>query len=310
MRLSTLALLLTLTTNAARADLTAEQQKIPLEVPPAHTGPAAARILLIAGSPSNKPGQHEYFAGCALLRQWLAEIPGIAPVMVAEGWPENEAVFDGARSVLLFMDGGNKLPFLTADRRARLQSLATAGTGLVVLHQGIDCPPDLAPSFKEWFGAVFQSDIGCRGHWDVTFTGIPSHDITRGLTPFVLPKDGWLYNLHFAPTGVTPVLTCQMPDTSRKTAHAKANSGREETVAWAFDRPNGGRSFGFTGCDLHSNFAEPNQRRLLLNAILWTAKLPVPETGVTSEITPEALRQNWDRKLFQKAPRKATPTKP
>ena len=309
MRLPILALLLNLAA-ISHAELTQEQSRVPLGTPPANSDSTAAKIILIAGTPSNKPGQHEYFAGCALLRHWLAQIPGIAPIMIADGWPQDENVFTNAKSVLLFMDGGNKLPFLTPERHARIQSLADTGTGLIVLHQGIDCPPDLAPSFKQWFGAVFQSDIGCRGHWDVNFTAIPIHETTQGLTPFALPKDGWLYNLHFADTGVTPVLTCIMPDTSRKTIHAKANSGRQETVAWAYNRPNGGRSFGFTGCDLHSNFAEPNQRRLLLNALLWTAKQPIPETGANSTITPEELKQNWDRKLFQskaKPPAKAAP---
>ena len=297
MRLTALALLLVL--SPALADLTEEQRRVPLETAPAD--PAAARIVLIAGTPSNKPGQHEYFAGCALLRDWLAQVPGVAPVMVAEGWPKDDSVFKNARSVLLFLDGGDKLPFLTPERREVLRGLAANGTGFVVLHQAVDCPPDLAADFKSWFGAAFRADIGCRGHWDVAFTRIPQHVVTRGLEPFELLKDGWLYNLHFAESGVTPVLACQMPDSSRKTAHAKANAGREETVAWTYERADGGRSFGFTGCDLHSNWAEPNQRRLLLNALLWTAKLDVPEGGVDSTVTPEQLARNWDRKIFQPA---------
>jgi hypothetical protein len=307
MRLTLAVSLLSLAAPLVLSGLTPEQLRVPLDIPPPDSQPSDSRILLIAGTPSNKPGQHEYFAGCALLRQWLAEIPGVAPVMAAEGWPKNEAVFEGVRSVLLFMDGGSKLPFLSPGRRARLHSLASAGVGLVVLHQGIDCPPDLASDFKSWFGAAFQSDIGCRGHWDVAFASVPSHEITRGLTPFSLPKDGWLYNLHFAESGVTPILSCPMPDSSRKTAHAKSRRGLDETVAWAYLRHNGGRSFGFTGCDLHSNFAEPNQRRLLLNALLWTAKLPVPETGASSMVTPEELRARWDRKLFQPKAKKPAP---
>lgn len=129
------------------AELTQEQQQVPLEqMPPA--GSTAARIVLIAGTPSNKPGQHEYFAGCALLRDWLAAVPGVAPIMVAEGWPKNEAVLDGAAAVLLYMDGGEKLPFLTPERWAKMQALAAAGTGLAILHQGIDCPADCAQLLK------------------------------------------------------------------------------------------------------------------------------------------------------------------
>jgi len=288
--------------------LTEEQQKVPLEANVADR--SLAKIVLIAGAPSNKPGQHEYFAGCALLREWLAELPSVTPVMVANGWPQDEAVFEGARSVLFFLDGGEKLTFLTPERLARMETLAAAGTGFIMLHQAIDCPPAQVPQFKRWFGAAFQSDIGCRGHWDVAFSAIPTHPITSGLAPFDLPKDGWLYNLHFAETGVTPLLTCAMPLASRKTADAKAHPERSETVAWAYERTDGGRSFGFTGCDLHGNWAEPNQRLLLLNAILWTAKQPIPETGVTSSVTDEQLKQNWDRKLFQKRPAPTAKTEP
>ncbi len=288
---------------ASAYDLTAEQRQVPLEVLP--TDPAAVRIVLIAGEASNKPGQHEYFAGCALLRSWLEAVPGVAPALVAGGWPQNEAVLDGARCVVFFMDGGDKLAFATPERRARVEALAASGAGLVILHQGIDCPPDLRADFLAWFGAHFDGAIGGRGHWDVSFDNVPAHDITRGLTPFPLLKDGWLYNLRFAAQGVTPILACQMPESSRKTEDAKAHLGRDEVVAWSYDRPAGGRSFGFTGCDLHANWAEPNQRRLLLNAILWTAGLPVPDGGMDSTVTEEDLKRYWDRKVFLKPKAKA-----
>lgn len=280
------------------AELTAEQMQVPLEVLPADS--SLAKIVLIAGSTSNKPGQHEYFAGCALMMEWLKAVPGVAPVLVADGWPKNEAVLTGAKAVLLFLDGGDKLSFLEPTRWARMQALADAGTGFIVLHQGIDCPADKAATFKEWFGAVFQNDIGCRGHWDVKFEQVPTHAINRGMKPFELIKDGWLYNLHFAEQGVTPVLAGPMPESSRKTEHAKAHAGRAETVAWAFERTNGGRSFGFTGCDLHSNWADGNQRLLVLNGILWCAKLEVPANGLVSTVSEAGLKQNWDRKVFLK----------
>jgi len=281
-----------------RAELTTEQQQIPLEALPASGD--TAKIVLIAGSTSNKPGQHEYFAGCALMMEWLKAVPGVVPVMVADGWPKNEAVLDGAKAVLLFLDGGDKLSFLEPARWAKMQALADAGTGFVVLHQAIDCPVDKAAAFKDWFGAAFQSDIGCRGHWDAKFTEVPSHEINRGMKPFDLLKDGWLYNLHFADKGVTPLLSCQMPDTSRKTADAKSHAGRAETVAWAYERANGGRAFGFTGCDLHANWGDINQRLLVLNGILWSARITIPTEGLTSEVTAEKLHANWDRKIFLK----------
>mgnify|MGYP002137320528 CR=1 FL=1 len=67
------------------------------------------------------------------------------------------------------------------------------------------------------------------------------------------------------------------------------------------------RSFGFTGCDLHANWGDANQRLLVLNGILWAAKLDVPANGLASEVTPEALKKNWDRKVFLKKAAKAKP---
>lgn len=289
---------------SARADLTAEQQQIPIEKTSADAG-SAARVVLLAGSPSNKPGQHEYFAGCALLMRWLGAIPGVDPVLVADGWPKNESVLDGARCVVCYMDGGAKLAFLEPSRWARMKALADGGAGLVVLHQTVDVPEDHADEFRSWFGAVWQKDIGCRGHWDVTFESVPQHPVLAGVKPFTLVKDGWLYNLHYAQTGVTPLLSAQMPETSRSTADAKAHAGRAETVAWAFERPGakGGRSMGFTGCDLHANWQDENQRRLVLNGILWAARVDVPGAGAASACSEEDLKHNLDRKIF-------TPKKP
>lgn len=235
---------------------------------------------------------------------WLRSVPGVVPIMVAEGWPKNEAVLDHARCVLFYMDGGDKFSSLDPVRWAKLQSLAKAGTGFVILHQGIDCRAAHADDFNAMFGAAFLSDIGCRGHWDVDFPSIPTHPILNGVKPFALRGDGWLYNLHFADHGVTHLLQCNMPDSSRKTDDAKAHRGRAETVAWSYERPDGGRSFGFTGCDLHANWAEANQRRLILNGILWSAKLDVPAAGVASETTPAQLARNWDRKFFATKPKK------
>src|SRR4051794_32582442 len=87
--------------------LTEEQRQVPLEQDSPDS--KLAKIVLLAGSVSNKPGQHEYFAGCALMMKWLKAVPGVWPVMAAEGWPQNEGVFEGAKAVVVYMDGGAKL---------------------------------------------------------------------------------------------------------------------------------------------------------------------------------------------------------
>ena len=82
-------------------------------------------------------------------------------------------------------------------------------------------------------------------------------------------------------------------------------------IAWAYQRPEGGRGFGFTGADIHKSWSYPSQRTLVLNGILWSAGLPVPAGGVQVDLDPAALERNLDDKPAP-APAKAkakTPVK-
>jgi hypothetical protein len=73
-------------------------------------------------------------------------------------------------------------------------------------------------------------------------------------------------------------------------------AGEPQTVAWAFERPEGGRGFGFTGSHFHKNWGNDDFRKVVLNAIVWTAKMDVPADGVQSKVTAEQLEQNLDPK--------------
>jgi hypothetical protein len=300
MKSTTLSLLALLALTAfLRADLTEEQKKVPLEVPP--PDPSLAKIVLIAGSAANAPGSHEYFAGCVLMMDWLKQTKGVWPVLVAEGWPKNEEILDGAKTIVIYEDTADKLSFLDNARWAHMKRLMDAGTGLVMLHQSADVPAYKADEIKSWIGAVWQKDTGCRGHWDMDFNEIPTHAITRGVNAFHVPFDGWLFNLQFAP-GAVPLLAGAVPDKARTTEDAKTHAGRPEVVAWAFERPNGGRSFAFTGCHIHKNWALESQRKLVTNGILWTAKINIPNGGAQVTFNESALAANLDNKP---APKKA-----
>jgi hypothetical protein len=277
----------------ARAELTEEQQKITLEAD--SPNPALVKIVLLAGSTSNKAGQHEYFAGCALLAEWLRQTPGVWPVLVADGWPKNEEIFKGAKAVVVYADGGPKLPFLEESKWNRIKGLVQAGAGLVMLHQAVDVPEARAEEIRSWIGGVWQKDIGCRGHWDMEFDGFAKHPALGGVSAFAAPLDGWLYNLHFSPD-IIPLLSGAVPDKSRSTADAKQHVGRPEVVAWGYQRPGGGRSFAFTGCDLHRNWGVEGQRRLVTNGVLWSAGVEIPEGGAPVPLAGGALTANLDAK--------------
>jgi hypothetical protein len=280
-----------------------DQSGVPLEQEAPK--PGLAKIVLLAGGPSSKAMAHEYFAGCALLLDWLKQQPGVWPVL-ARGWPTNENLLKDAKCIVYYGDGGGKQPFVGDSQRWETFSrLMESGVGLVLLHQAMDFPvgPD-GEKIKRWLGAVYHADIGSRGHWDMEFKTIPTHDVTRGVKPFAAPADGWLYNLHFAEKGVTPLLTGAVPDKSRSTADAKSHVGRDEVIAWAYERPTLGRGFGFTGADLHASWTYASQRALVLNGILWAARLPVPSAGAQAKFDPANLERNLDDKRVPAAKKK------
>jgi hypothetical protein len=110
--------------------------------------------------------------------------------------------------------------------------------------------------------------------------------------------------MRFQDKNVTPILSAVPPDSTREKpddAHGgnpavRARKGMSEVVAWAYERPDGGRGFGFTGGHYHKNWGNENVRRLVLNAIVWIAKGEVPADGEQSTVTPEELTQHLDRK--------------
>src|SRR5437016_9373031 len=76
------------------------------------------KINLIAGRPSHGPGEHEFNAGTKILDGCLKKVKGVEPVFVAGGWPTDESVFEGAKAVVLYMDGGGGHPMIEGNHMA------------------------------------------------------------------------------------------------------------------------------------------------------------------------------------------------
>lgn len=258
---------------------------VPLEVEP--TDPAAAKIVLVAGSFSKGGGEHEYFAGSVVLFNLLKQTPGVFPVLAAEGWPRNEKIFENARAVVFYMDGGGKQPVLAPGRLELIERLAARGVGLVHLHQIIDYPKAYTERLLPLIGGVWVPGAGARGHWDGEFSSFVEHPITRGVAPFK-ENDGFIYKLKFVDglRGVTPLLRTSPPKTTLKDA--------EDVVAWAYERPERGRSFVFTGGHLQSSWGLEGLRRFVTNGILWSAGLDIPAAGAPVALDPADLKKYLD----------------
>ena len=272
-----------------------DQSGVPLEVQP--TDPGLTKIVLVAGQRSHGPGEHEFFAGSAILMKLLKQTPGVFPVMARDGWPKNPKTFDNARAVVFYMDGGGGHPILQKDHRAVVQKLIDKGVGFVNLHYAVEYPKSQSDHILAWLGGYYETGFSTNPHWKADFKSLPEHPITRGVKPFAL-QDEWYFNIRFTPAsrGVLPILKATPPDGKRGTAAAKKHPGREEVVAWAFDRPGGGRSFGFTGGHFHRNWGDENFRRIVTNAVLWSAGVEIPRNGARVALDPAELKKNLDRK--------------
>ncbi len=265
------------------------------------------KIVLVAGRQSHGPGDHEFNAGCKLLAKWLGEVPGVEPVFVPGGWPKDESVFEGARAIVFFMDGGGGHPIIQEDHLEIIQKLMDKGVGIACLHYAVEVPKGKpGDKFLDWIGGYYESGYSTNPHWVADFVSVPEHAITRGVKPFSI-KDEWYFNIRFRPEmkGITPILSAKPDDKTREGdssaprgpyPHIVAAKGRDEVLAWAVERPDGGRGFGFTGAHTHNNWGDSNFRKLVLNALLWTAKLDVPTDGVECKVTAEELKENLDPK--------------
>ncbi len=269
---------------------------------------ADKQILLIAGSRSHGAGEHEFRAGCLLLADCLQKIPGIHATVASNGWPSDETVLRSADAILFYADGGSGHPAIQPARLKLIDELAAKGVGICTAHYGVEVPAGL-PGFAmlRWTGGYFEPYWSVNPTWKANFDKFPPHPITRGVQPFSI-DDEWYYHMRFAPemTGVTPILsvvppleTVRQPDgthSSNPWVRSEVSRGIPQTLMWAFDRPTGGRGFGFTGGHYHQNWGNDDFRRLILNALVWASGAEVPPGGIVSTVTPDQLKANQDAK--------------
>jgi type 1 glutamine amidotransferase len=234
---------------------------------------APKKLLLIGQGPDGHPPQsHEYMAGQRILQKILERVPGLTLKIVRadEPWRKGPELLRDADGVVLYLAEGAKWIHQDPKRLAALQQLAARGGGIVALHWAIGTrEAKNVDGFVKLVG-------GCHGGPDrkyivlaadveVADSGQPA---TSGIKNFKV-RDEFYYRLKFIKSGdnLHPLLRVRI-------------DGQPETVAWSWERPDGGRSFGFSGLHFHENWRLPEYRRLAAQGVLWTLKLPVPSAGL------------------------------
>jgi quercetin dioxygenase-like cupin family protein len=261
------------------------------------------KIVLIGGAKSEGAGRHDYPSAIRVLERLLRsspELPGLDIESHPDGWPADPA-FDRASTVVLYFDGLDNHPLLATERRERFEAAMRAGVGLVVLHQASTVPPtDRTLDLQRWLGGARYGMFDRATEMAQIAPATPAHPVSRGLTPFT-------YLDEFYPTlrwqdGVQPILQARLHVEFREGKDLVIGEPVTSTVAWAYERAGGGRAFGYTGAHYLAAFEQPTVRKMLLNAIAWTARIEVPAAGISSHdavVTRAAdrqvIEQTWGR---------------
>lgn len=252
--------------------------------------PPPRKIVFIGDSPSHGFGEHECNAGCLLLAKCLAEnLPGVETAVHLHGWPRAPGTLEGAAGAVLFTNGGVEHPAL--GHVDDIDAIMKQGAGLAVLHWGLDAGPALRRQFLELLGGYYDPEWSVNPSWTARFSNMPKHPVTRGVRPFAI-FDEWYYHIRFRDdmAGVTPLLSAVPPDETRERPFGphsgnpavRARKGMTEHVAWVYQRPGGGRGFGFSGGHFHWAWGNDDYRKVVLNGIAWVAGIEAPEDGVHS----------------------------
>ncbi len=221
------------------------------------------QVLIVAGKASHGPSEHKFPAGAELLAKALHDSGQNLKVSVlAEQWPEAEAL-ENLDALVVYCDGNAK--HLAIGHEADLLRLSNDGVGLVFLHYAIDGTSGLLDeTLMKTVGGYYHDKESNNPLWTVKDPFLAEHPITRGVEPFEL-KDEWYFNIKLGE--VNPILMARPPEEKRV-----------HTLAWTY----GENAFGFTGGHYHRSWGDPNYRKLVLNAIVWSAGLQVPRTGIES----------------------------
>lgn len=261
---------------------------------------AETPVLFIAGPKSHGVGQHEHPAGCRLLADHLnASGLGIR-AEVSEGWPSDAAKIAAAETLVIYGDGIDDHP--AKGRLTELRARHKAGKGLAVLHFALEpADAEMAAFFDEAIGGHFSPDWSVNPIWKMKDPLFATHPATRGVETYGI-EDEFYYHIRLR-ENVIPLMRALPPagslgddgPRSGNPAVRKAIAdGVPQTLAWAVENNNGSRGFGFTGGHFHHLWGHKDFRKLVLNAIAWTAKVEVPEKGVTADIAAKPAHPSID----------------
>lgn len=235
------------------------------------------KILLIGKNPDHPYGSHMYLHTCGVLAKCLELTPGVETV-VSNGWPKNAKTLEGVQAIVIYTSPAAEL-LLEGPHRAEVDRLMKKGVGLVTIHWASSVNKQdlerLGPTWLSYLGGTWVSNVGLSDGKSKLKQLVPGHPICRGWSEWEIEDEYYLN-----PT---------MGKKATPLFQVRERKGKDVIVGWAFERAGGGRSFGTTLGHPYRNFQIEAFRRMIVNAILWSAHVEVPRDGAPVNIGDRAL---------------------
>ncbi len=266
------------------------------------------KIVLIAGPNDHCPHQracHKYIQDMQVIRDCLNQLKGklnvAVDLYVAERPPVGSlddvdavVIHSGADATehewhALFPRTNQAEVYENPDYQAFLKDFdkqMDRGMGLVVFHYSTTVDhPESIKRYKKWIGgyyneetSVVDGDFSTPGSTAIETVAFstPDHPILHGVKPWTSEAE-YYYKMDLVKGkgAPTPILQSELP----------VDDPQTEVIAWALERPDGGRGLGFTGCHNHNNMYLDDFRKFVLQAVLWTAGADIPEEGFSTKLT-------------------------
>jgi type 1 glutamine amidotransferase len=238
-----------------------------------------AKILLIGKDLDHPRNTHTYMSDCGLLAKCLGQTDGVE-TMVSDGWPKDPAVVKDVTAIVLHNRLGGTMLFRSPQRR-QVAEMLKQGVGITAIHWGTGAETPEGGPWLQTMGGWFNAEGDGFSKYLVQTSKVrqadPKHPVCRGWSDFDL-REEYYFKLCFLPEA-RPVMTTLI-------------EGKEYPIGWVYERrgSKGGRSFGFVGGHFHDNFGIRAFRQAVVNGILWTAHVRIPENGAPISITSKDMQ--------------------
>ena len=261
------------------------------------------KIVFVAGPKDHGPvgnGRHEYEKDLTVLKHCLdhsENVFGITTKMYTGKVPDIAELRDAA--VIVLESSGDRTPTeshvlfpqnASTDQKTydaktmayliEFDKLMKKRVGLVAFHYTTWVENETGRKlWADWLGGYFLPKVSktMQSTWSMALTN-EKHPILRGIQPWTYDEEIFGYERLIENPRPTPLII----GTPKK--------GESSIASWALERKGGGRGFVMTGVDWHKNLALDNYRRLLLNGIVWAARMKVPAGGVQCSASEELMK--------------------